>query len=229
MVQRYNISTRGHISQKAEQKMMQDFNYFKLDAKGVQKAEQHMMRDFKLDLKDTKLYCAFRIVVTKGKGVLPKNMWLIERKTSKGRLYQAGFDDMPMEKAGLFFTAHLFDRMITRSGDGAENRYQAIKIIMSEFLMNMFSMDDDNVVVPIGEEGGVIEAIFPNRYGVCLGAIKDDIILIKTFVGVNMLRPKQLSVHQAYMTSIQDVHNMAFDRDTYRKLLNSKTDDGKDS
>lgn len=212
MVQKYRISMSGHISQKAEQRMMREFNYFKLE------------------LPDgMKIYCVFRIIVSKGKGVLPKNMWLIERKTSKGRVFQAGFDDMPMEGGGLFFTAHLFDRMITRGNDGAANRYQAIKIIIGEFLMNMFSADVNNTIVEIGENDGVTEAIFPNRYGICLGAIKDDIVLVKTFVGVNMLRPKQLSVHQAYMTSIHDIHRMTFDRETYNKLLNSRTDDGKDS
>jgi len=212
MVQKYNIGMNGRISVKAEQKMMREFNYFKLEQKD-----------------GTKIYCVFRIIVTRGKGVLPKNMWLIERKTAKGRVFQAAFDDMEMKDAGLFFTAHLFDRMITRGNDGAANRYQAIKIIMSEFLMNMFSLDENNMLVQLEEENGVTDALFPNRYGICLGAIKNEIMLIKTFVGVNMLRPKQLSIHQAYMTSIDGIHNMAFDRETYNALLNSKTDDGKDS
>jgi len=189
----------GKISKRTESKMMIGNHFLKIDFEGK------------------KVYVVYRIIINARVDMRVKMMGLMEYKTQSGRIFRLiliGKSDL-----GIFFTSHIFDRLLIRTKDEAENRYQAIKLILGEYMINFLSGDPSNMLITIPDPNqGTIRAMIPNRYGVCLGECMNRVGLFKTFVGVDMLWPGQKKIYQAYLNSIDGIHNMKIDHKVYQEL-----------
>lgn len=180
-------------------------------------------------------YVGYRVIANRFRFYI-RMAFIREFKSAGGRIYAIWF-----ENHTFFYSAHLFDRLIQRGNDEVENRYQAIKIILEEWLLliaygpelaNHIKLNWHN-----SEEGAYADLVVPNRLGLALGVttqLEDDtyVSMLKTFVSEDMLRHNQQYKHYLpFIADIERVKSIKVGVETYNEIqnLNFNVDEEKSS
>jgi hypothetical protein len=128
----------------------------------------------------------YQSIIMKCGSILNSYQWLYEIKTQNGRLYVQTNSD-PCDPFITVFTAHFFDQFAIRTGM-VNNTFEARskrKDAIVEYMNSKLAINDDKIMQHDGNIG------IGTEKGLCLGVKKGKLILMKTFVSLDMLKGNQ--------------------------------------